>query len=72
MSRLASIIGLTNSGKWEAIAAGDAHEMELIREAIRKNNGVIRKGAKEIELSELRILANHTAGGELKGRLKFK
>ena len=46
-------------------------DLMALRKAIKDANGRFAYGKREIKLSELVCLANHTSGGELKTRLKF-
>ena len=36
-----------------------------------RDSGVLRRGKSEVKLSEVRLLANNTAGGEFKAGRKF-
>jgi hypothetical protein len=48
-----------------------ARVVDLYR-AIVASEGKITIGRKEIKASEIRLLANHTAGGELKAKKSFR
>ena len=70
--RLATIIGFNvESGKWEALYAGEAQKVLEFRDQLIRNSGKLRKGTKEYCYKEIRCLANHTAGGELKPKVRF-
>jgi hypothetical protein len=72
--RIASLVGITDSGDVVQIAAGTSKSLDTLlktRLDIREALGVWKKGPREIKLKELYCLATATGGGELKARLKF-
>ena len=73
--RLATLVGRTESGKWECIDVAEGDSLSALlkhREAIREACGIVKRGKGEIKLTELRVLSNNTAGGELKAACRFK
>jgi hypothetical protein len=72
MGRIVSLVGKQVSGDWIGLAQGDnVHDVVNAYVALRSSGGVVAKGRSEIKLVEARLLGNHTAGGELKPRLRF-
>ncbi len=75
MSRIASLVGITDSGDLVSVGIGNTPETitKLVeqRQNIREAAGLFRRGSRELRLTELHLIATATAGGELKGRLKF-
>ena len=72
--RIASLVGITDSGDVVQIAAGTSQSLDVLlktRTAISEAAGVWKKGPREIKLKELYCLASATGSGELKARLKF-
>lgn len=74
MSRMAVLVGRTAAGK--LVVAGVAEGAELqtlkaLRETIRDNGGIMKQGKLETKLTEMRMLSNHTSGGELYGALRW-
>ena len=47
-------------------------KLVALRNSITDAGGTLKKGKSEVRLSEIRILASGTPGGEFKGRRKFK
>ena len=74
-SKIVSLVGVTDSGDLISVGVGrDATTAGLLtlRKEIQAANGTWRKGNREIKLNELFLLGNHTSGGEVKARLKFR
>lgn len=80
--RFACLIAKTDSGEFidptsgkkiECVAAGnDIGNLMTKYNALRElPHGLLSIGKKEIRLSEVRLLSNNTAGGELKARLAW-
>ena len=76
MARIATLLGKdVKSGSWSALAISDGvglDDLLALRKKIRSQGGVLKNGKSEKKFSELRVLANRTAGGELKARCLFK
>ena len=73
--RIASLIGVDDSGDLVSVGMGRNDTMTRlleVRKEIQAANGLWKKGSREVKLTELFLLANSTAGGELKARLKFR
>lgn len=81
MGRLACLAVRSASGEFldpttgkvlGCIAEGaDVQRLVEVYQALR-NSRVVRRGKEEIGISEIRMLANHTAGGELKSPVKIR
>lgn len=81
MSRIACLIGKTDAGDWIDPVSGtrltcvsDGEGINALldkRLLIDAAKGRIGKGKTEIRLTDLVLLANNTAGGELKSRKRF-
>lgn len=74
MGRIASLVGVTDSGDLVNVGLGNhatINDLMAVRKAIQDCGGVWKKGSREVKLTELYTLANKTAGGEMKSRLKF-
>jgi len=75
--RIAALIAKKENGKWDAlmVTEGDIEPIKSMRQKIIDINGVLVKGkgknAEEVKISELRVLSNHTSGGELLSPRKF-
>ena len=77
MARIATLLGKdVKSSSWSTlgIAEGGEELNALIEQykAIRTARGIIKKGKSEVKLSDVRLLASATAGGELKSKLRFR
>ena len=74
MARMACIVVKTTAGDVLPLAAAEAPGIDRLvnqyRDIIR-DGGILRRGKTEIKLSEIRVLSNHTAGGELKSPKRF-
>ena len=71
MGRLASLIGVLDSGEVIPLAQGEAQKVIEAYKELVKAGGAVKSGAKEVKLSEMRCLSTNTAGGELKPRYRF-
>ena len=80
MARIACLIVRTKSGEFvdatgkpvSCVAEGEGVG-DLIETYKRlRSNPIIKRGKDEIGIAELRLLANHTNGGELKAAMKFR
>lgn len=76
MSRFASLVGKTVTGDLIPLGVADGNGITALIDkyvAIRTDGtGVVSRGKQEVKLSEMRLLASGTAGGELKGRVCFR
>jgi len=81
MGRLACLIVRSATGEFldgvsgkplACVADGDGVTGLVEAYKTLRANRVIRRGKDEVGLSEIRMLANHTAGGELKAPCKFR
>jgi hypothetical protein len=74
MARITALVIKDKLGNWSALGVG---ENEVVDQLVKQYNeitalgGVIKKGKGEIKLSEMRLLANNTGGGELKAGRRF-
>ena len=74
MARVATLIGKDKFGNWSSLGIAEENDIQQLVEAyckLREIGGVIKKGKGEVKLSEMRLLCNNTAGGELKARQLF-
>lgn len=81
MGRLACLAVRSASGEFldpttgrvlGCIAEGaDVQKLVEVYQALR-NSQVVRRGNSEVRISEIRMLANHTAGGEMKAPVKVR
>ena len=75
--KIASMVGVTGSGDMQSLGLAHGNGVSgLIDQyrAIVAADGVVQKaakGKKEVKVSELYLLSNNTAGGELKARKRF-
>ena len=75
MARIVDLIVKDDHGNWSSL--GISESGEGVNSLIRKYNeliasaGIIKRGKQEVKLSEMRLLANKTSGGELKAMRKF-
>ena len=82
MARLVCLVGKTDTGKFidpvtgkelRCVTEGVGLDVLLkVRDSLRTSGGVLGTGKGEIKLTDIRLLANHTAGGELKTPLRFR
>lgn len=76
MARIATLLGKdVKSGSWSSLGVAEGNGIEklvALRNSITDAGGTLKKGKSEVRLSEIRILASGTPGGEFKGRRKFK
>jgi hypothetical protein len=81
MSRIVMYLGKDTSGNYYDPLTGnrlacvtDSNVQGLVDEfkVMRASQGILRTKKAEIELKSIHLLANHTAGGELKAPFKFK
>jgi hypothetical protein len=77
MARIATLLGKdVKSGSWSSLGIAEGGEdlnklVDLYKE-LRTTKGVIKRGKSEVHLSDVRLLASATGGGELKAKLKFR
>jgi hypothetical protein len=82
MGRIACLIVKDDAGDFrdpitgaKLRCCGDGAEIEtLVKEyrRLRDSGGVMKHGKTEVRIAEVRLLANATAGGELKGVARFR
>jgi len=77
MARIATLLGRdakSSNLSCLGIAEGGADLIDLVEKykAIRSAGGIFKKGKTEVKLSEIRLLATATAGGELKAKQLFR
>ena len=75
MARIVTLMGKTMSGDLLPIAWGagaSINGLMIKRDEIRQLEGLVKIKKDEVQLSELITMATDTAGGEFKGRLRFK
>ena len=74
MARIASLVGKSVTGDLVSLgmATGEGiNDLLAMYKSLRGGTGLLKRGKSDIQLTEVRLLANNTAGGELKGPLKF-
>lgn len=74
--RMASLIGRTTEGKLISLGVAEDNDIDRLcamRSRIISDGGLLNKGKdkEEVHLTEIRLLSNATAGGELKGAHRF-
>jgi len=77
MARIATLLGKdVKSGSWSSLGVAEGGEAlnDLVKlyKTIRTAKGIMKKGKSEVKLSDVRLLASATAGGEMKAKLKFR
>jgi len=81
MARTGILVGFTQSGdcvdaytgkKLDCAVHGDVSPLLARYKELAESGGVIAKGKTGLQLKELRLIANHTTGGELKAPRRFK
>jgi len=77
MARIVTLLGKeVKSGNWSSFGIADGGEatnkLVGLYKSLRTNGGVIKKGKTEVKLSEIRLLANNTSGGELKAKITYR
>ncbi len=81
MGRLACLIVKSATGEFldgvsgrplACVAEGDGVTKLIEAYVGLRANRTVRRGKDDVGLSEIRMLANHTAGGELKAACKFR
>jgi hypothetical protein len=81
MGRLACLIVRSNTGEFldgvtgrpiACVAEGNDVQRLVDTYVALRANKTVRRGKDDIGLSEIRVLANHTAGGELKAPCRFR
>lgn len=74
MARVTALVIKDSNGNWSALGVGENDAVDgLVKQYqdIVAANGIIKKGKAEVRLSEMRLLANNTGGGELKAGRRF-
>lgn len=74
MSRIAVLIGRVENQALTCLGLAEGNEIEKIvalRNKVIEAGGLHKVGKDEVRLTELRLLANATGGGELKGAFRW-
>lgn len=74
MARIVDLVVKDSHGNWSSLGIAENEKVdELVKKyhEITEAQGVLKKGKQEVKLSEMRLLATKTGGGELKAVRRF-